>query len=298
MTDQLDWLSDPQPEPATERRVFAPGIYENLSNEDYHGSDPIGSTGLKRILQSPAHFRYPSPFNATRAKDIGSAIHAAILEPARYLTDYKVVECDARTSALYKAACKEHPAERALTTAEAANVTGMQAGVMRNRGCRALIEAPGRYELSVFAKDPVTGLLVKCRFDKLLDCGIPVDLKKTQDARPDAFSRATQNYGYHLSAALYMDVWEWLTGEKLQAMRWIATEEKSPHAAMHYQIGEESLEEGRRLYRMALNRYADCLDRGQWEAYDDDSEQPIVIDVPGWALDRADELNLEGLEEV
>lgn len=284
MTNQADWIesTQDQPEPKPDRPVYAIGAHEGVSNEDYHASEGIGSTSLKRIRRSPAHYRYPKPYDSTRAKEIGSATHCSVLEPERFQQDYRIVECDARTSPLYKAACKDHPKERVLTSAEHENVQGMQKGVMRNRGCRELIEAPGKYELSVWAKDPETGLIVKVRYDKLLDCGIPVDLKKTQDARADAFSRAIQNYQYHLSAALYQDAWKWAFGEELQRMRWIAVEEQSPHAAERYKIDEDTLTIGRALYREALEIYAECLDKGEWPTYSGGEE--IEIGVPGWAI--------------
>lgn len=290
---QSDWITQSESEPAIiTRPTYAIGAHEGISNEDYHGSVGISSTSLKRILRSPAHYRYPKPFDSTRAKEIGSAIHCAVLEPERFKQDYRIVECDARTSALYKAACKDHPKERVLTTGEADNVFGMQKGVMRNPSCRELIEASGRYELSVFAKDPVTGLIVRVRYDKLLDNGIPLDLKKTQDARPFAFSKAIQAYSYHLSAALYQDVWEWAFGETIQPMRWIAVEEQSPHSARRYKLDEETLMIGRAMCREALNIYAECLDRDSWPDYDVGADEE-EIGVPGWAISEfEDELEV------
>lgn len=290
---QLDWIGAAET-PAIEivSPDWKPGLYTDLSNEDYHGSSPISSSGLKRILRSPSHFKNPKQHSQTRAMEIGTAIHTLILEPHRFHSDYKIVECDARTSALYKAACKDHPSERVLTIGEYENVKGMQDGVMRNRGCRELIEAPGRYELSLFAKDPETGLIVKVRYDKLTDSGMPVDLKKTQDARPDAFSRSINMYDYHLSAALYMDAWSWAFGEDLHSFRWIAVEEQSPHAAKRYVIDDLSLEVGRAKYREALIEYDRCLQSGVWPSYDDGDEEEIGL--PGWAIgDYEESLEVE-----
>lgn len=272
-----------------EPRVFMPGLYTDLSNDEYHKSAAVGSSGLKLILQSPAHFRYPPKRDVTRAKDIGSAIHCAILEPERFKTDYRIVDCEDRRSAIYKAACKDMDGSYVLTIAEADNVKGMQAGVMRNRSCRELIEAPGQQELSLFVKDPVTGVMVKVRYDKLINSSMPVDLKKTQEANADKFRRAITNYSYHLSAALYMDAWEWLHGEKLEPMRWIAVEEKSPNASMRYVIEEESLAYGRAQYREALNIYADCLEKDEWPAYGDDEQE---CGVTSWAINEFE----DGLE--
>ena len=289
MTDlQEDWIQAAiETEEAQEVRIFS-GLYEHLSNEDYHRSTPIGSTGLKRILQSPAHFRYPKKFDSTRAKETGTAIHCAIWEPERFLTDYRIVECDARTSALYKAACKDMPKDRVFTSAEFENIKGMQAGAMRNTKTRQLIEMPGRCELSLFTVHPGTGVAVKCRYDKLSDSGMPIDLKKTQVSSRDAFSRSVHAYGYHISAAFYMDCWEWQYGEKLDVMRWLAVEEQSPHVAMRYRPDPDALMIGRAMYTEALEIYAKCLDRDEWPGYDDEEELPL----PSWAVGQFE----EGLE--
>lgn len=275
-----------------------PGLYtrDQLSNDAYHASSPISSSGLKRILQSPAHFKYPPASTVTRAKDIGSAIHCAVLEPDRFLTDYRVIDCEDRRSTIYKAACRDRDGSYVLTQAEGDNVQGMRDGIMLNRSCRELIEMHGDYELSLAVKDPVTGVMVKVRYDKLCrSSGKPIDLKKTQCARARDFQRAIENYGYHISAALYQDAWEWLHGETIEPMRWIAVEEKSPNAAMLYKINPETLALGRALYRDALNIYADCLDKDNWPAYGDDEEE---IGVPTWALEQSEEIDLSGLEEV
>lgn len=298
MTDahlQTDlWISQPDDTPAAndDRPRFEPGIYTDISNSDYHASHGISNSGLSRIAQSPAHFKYPKAKSSTRAMEIGSAIHCAILEPERYIQDYRVVECDARTSSLYKAACKDRDSSLVLTMAEADNVNGMQESAYRNMSAASLLlDTLASRELSVYAKDPETGLLVKCRFDLLTKDLIALDLKKTQDARADAFSRSIFNYWYHRQAAFYSDVLFWATGERLKAWKFLAMEEQSPYACKVYQLDEEAMEIGRVEYRMALDTYAECVESGEWPAYGGDEE---VISLPGWAFSKfEDQLEVE-----
>lgn len=290
------WISQPDEAPAAndDRPSFVPGIYTDISNEDYHASHGISNSGLSRIAQSPAHFKYPKAKASTRAMEIGSAIHCAILEPERYVRDYKVVECDARTSSLYKAACKDRDSSLVLTMAEADNVNGMQEAAYRNMAAASLLcDTLAHRELSVYAKDPETGLLVKCRFDLLTKDGIALDLKKTTDARADAFSRAIYNYRYHCQAAFYIDVYKWATGLDIKEWKFLAMEEQSPYACKVYTLDQEAIEIGRIEYRIALNTYAECVESGEWPSYGDDSE---VISLPGWAFSRLeDQLEVEGL---
>lgn len=290
------WISQPDETPAAndDRPSFAPGIYTDISNEIYHSSHGISNSGLSRIAQSPAHFKYPKAKSSTRAMEIGSAIHCAILEPERYLKDYRVVECDARTSSLYKAACKDRPSECVLTYPEHQNVIGMQWAAMNNMAAASLLlDTLAQRELSVYATDPETGLLVKCRFDLLTKDLVAMDLKKCQDARADAFSRSIYNYGYHRQAAFYGDVYFWATGERLKEWKFLAMEEQSPYACKVYTLDPEAIEIGRIEYRAALDLYAECVESGEWPSYGHEDE---VISLPGWAFSRLeDQLEVEGL---
>lgn len=263
------------------------GIYtrEQLSNEQYHASEGISKSGLDLIDRSPAHFKAKA-FESTRAMEIGTAIHTAILEPEIYSKEYAVIDCEDRRSAIYKSACKERASSNVLTQAEGDKVSGMFDAVYSHKPARAIMDAPGRNELSVYAKDPETGVLVKCRFDRLLDFGIAADLKKTQDARPDAFTRAIDNYRYYVQAAFYMDVYKWATGETLSAFNIIAIEEAAPHGCRVYQIDELSIEFGRLAYRSALNTYADCLAADKWPGY---TEEVQEIGISNWLVSKIED---------
>lgn len=261
-----------------------PGIYtaDQLSNEEYHAADGISKSGLDLILRSPAHYRFSEKREATRAMEIGTALHCAILEPERFAADYMLLrEVTDRRASAYKEACKVWSAERVLTGTEADRVAGMQESARSNQHLAGYLSAPGRYELSVFATDPETGVLVKCRFDKLLEDGQAVDLKKTQDIRE--FAKSVANYGYHMQAAFYMDVYEWATGCKLQGFVFAAVEELLPHASAPFVLDEEALDIGRMLYRKALNEYADCLSADEWPGI---ACEPQTIQLPSWYINQ------------
>jgi exodeoxyribonuclease VIII len=275
-----------------------PGIYtsDQLTNEQYHDAEGISNSGLGLILRSPAHYRYAPKRESTRAMEIGTALHCAILEPERFATDYMLLrEVTDRRASAYKDACKVWSAERVLTGTEADKVAGMQESARCNPHLAEYLSAPGRCELSVFAIDPETGVLVKCRFDKMLDCGPAVDLKKTQDIRE--FGRSVANYGYHMQAAFYMDVYQWATGETLPGFLFAAVEEQTPHASAPLVLDDEALGIGRQLYRKALNEYAECLHNDEWPGI---AGEPQVVQLPSWYMSQfeSNELDLSGLEEA
>lgn len=261
-----------------------PGIYtsETLTNEAYHASAGISKSGLDLILRSPAHYRFGERKEATRAMEIGTALHCAILEPERFATDYMMLRevIDRRASA-YKEACKVWSAERVLTGSEADRVAGMQESVLSHPVLGRFVKATGRCELSVFATDPETGVLVKCRFDKLLDAKLAIDVKKTQDLRD--FGKSVANYGYHMQAAFYTDVWKWATGEDLDGFMFAAVEEQMPHASAMITIDDEAMDIGRMEYRKALNTYAECFERDEWNGI---YQELAPVQLPSWYINQ------------
>lgn len=262
-----------------------PGAYyTDVPNADYHAAPGISKSGLDLIARSPAHYRYAPPHKASRNMEIGTAIHTALLEPERFAQEYMLLRdvTDRRVSA-YKEAVKVYGSERTLTGPEADKVAGMQEAVYANPHARKLLESSGWRELSGAALDPETGAICRHRFDLLTADGIAVDIKKTQDARADAFQRAVYNYRYHVQAAFYADQYEWITGERLRGFLFLAVEEEMPHGVGIYWLDDGSLAIAREEYRRNLNRYAECRESGEWPAYD---AEPSILTLPDWVLSR------------
>lgn len=69
-----------------------PGVYDNISNADYHGGPGISKSGLDLIHRSPLH--YKTVISAendrvpTAAQELGTAAHALILEPDVFTATY------------------------------------------------------------------------------------------------------------------------------------------------------------------------------------------------------------------
>lgn len=263
------------------------GFYECMPEADYHAHPAISKTGLDLIARSPAHFYHAPPREPTRAMSIGSAIHCALLEPERFQRDYITLPgIRDRRAGEYKQAVKARGTDATvLIEPEADKIIGMQASIYAQPHARAILETAGRREVSAFVTDREFGIGMRCRFDLLTDDGRAVDLKKTQDARPEAFARSVANYRYHVQAAMYSDVYYQLTGRRLQAFGFLAVEEEPPHPAMIYVLDDEAMAEGYRLYRRDLETYARCAAVGEWPAYGDEVQ---VLSLPKWATKEAE----------
>lgn len=259
-------------------------IITGMPIQIYHAHEnSISNSGLSLIARSPAHYRYGPPRTPSRAQVIGQALHSCLLEPELFEREYINAGTPNRTASEYKQAVNQiGDPSRVLTQPEHDNIRMAVESVWAQSGPRALLESDDHRELSVFATDPETGVMVRIRPDIIAGGGVLIDLKKTQDARAPAFERAIMNYRYHVQAALYMDAWRWASGDSTLSWQFLAVEEQPPHAAKIYELDDTALAEGRKLYREALDQYAHCLERDEWPAYPCD--EPELIGLPSWRV--------------
>ncbi|OED40265.1 hypothetical protein ACH42_17290 [Endozoicomonas sp. (ex Bugula neritina AB1)] len=69
------------------------GIYDNLPEEEYHSGEGLSASILVEMGRSPAHCRAKLDGlgdRRTRALEIGTALHCAVLEPERFKTAYQL----------------------------------------------------------------------------------------------------------------------------------------------------------------------------------------------------------------
>lgn len=271
-----------------------PALLVGMPNADYHDEPAYSASGLKLIERSPAHYAHAGTRSPSRAMQIGSAIHCALLEPDRFNNQYVCSGTDDRRASEYKQAVKSKGTdELVLTQPEWDKVVGMQAAAYAHPEARSVLNCPGEEELSVFANDPGTGLPIKCRPDKLchLNHGpMIVDIKKCQDARPEEFSKSVARYGYDLAAAHYMETYEQASGYEVVQYLLIAIEEEPPHGVKVYELPHEWIKYGCKRRDAALEVAAQCVESGEWPAYDDGIEE---LEPPRWIASQIDDNEAE-----
>jgi hypothetical protein len=149
------------------------------------------------------------------------------------------------------------------------------------RAARAL--SGGVAEETLVWHDTATGLAMKARMDYYReDLGVIFDIKTTTDARPSAVSRDIFKYGYHKSAAHYLQGAKAL-GMPADNFAWIFIEKEAPYAIGLYFCSPDCLQMGREdMARHALD-YADCEQSNAWPAYSPDFQ---TIDLPGYAKNQ------------
>jgi hypothetical protein len=110
-----------------------------------------------------------------------------------------------------------------------------------------------------------------------------VDLKTTEDARPEAFQREMEKYRYDVQAAFYTDMHVAAVGP-VRGFVFIAVEKKAPHAIRVYYASPNMIRIGRHKYQRNLQLITECIQSGNWPSY------PVTVDaisLPEWAERRA-----------
>lgn len=260
------------------------GVVRGLSNDAYHGHQAtVSKSGLWTIHQkSPAHFRYGRRAE-TSAMSLGSAIHAALLEPDLFDKEWIAKDWDARTKA-GKARADEVEALglKALPNADYQDVLRIRDTIHADTMLNAVLtHAKGEAEASCFAVDEETGVRFRVRPDWWIGPeGLVLDVKSTKDGRDHGFASDIAKYGYHAQEWLYRRGIAAATGQPVGAFIFLAVETEPPFAYRIIELDSASVEEGGRAMRQALATYADCQRLDEWPAY---GSQPTTMSIPRWA---------------
>jgi len=144
-------------------------------------------------------------------------------------------------------------------------------------------------------KDKDTGLTIplKCLIDIVPKKGLYlIDFKTCKSASLGQWPREVYNWGYHIQAAFYMDMYEAATGEVRNGFAHILQESYAPYEVGKRLLDEEFIELGREKYINAIKKYCECLKSGKFGGYDDYSLYMLKFDgftsvgPESWMIDK------------
>ncbi len=223
------------------------GFYR-IGHEAYHSGIGISSSRIKKALVSHAAYHYHGHTDSA-ALAFGRAFHAALLEPELYQSNWVLIDGHPNSNA-YKANKSHHEANgrEVISADDMITIAHMKAAVKNHP---EIVNLP-RFdsEIMAIARDPETGLLVKCKSD-LIGHAI-VDFKTTSGSLSD-FIYDVSKWDYHVSAAFYQDVVHLVTGERVPFII-VPVTKKEPYECEFYTMSDDLLGEGRKLYKAALRQ--------------------------------------------
>lgn len=266
--------------------ITEPGVY-TLDDATYH-ADPIpggslSSTGMKRVLESPARFKWEQTHRVEKvAFDVGHAVHALVLGIGMEVVG---VEADSwRTKAAQEQRDAAYAAGKTpLLTKDLGQITDMAEAVLTHPLARQLFEKPGQSEASLFAPDPATGVWLRARPDRLPNQDdartIVTDLKTARSANPRDFNRSAAEFGYDIQRALYTHTLQLARGDQDADFVFVVVEVGPPHLVSVIEMDSEFAAIGTARMRRAIDIYKTCRDADDWPGY-----EPTVhlIDAPRW----------------
>lgn len=295
--------------------ISEPGAYPDIDMEVYHHAanllpEPsLSSSGAKTILEkSPAHFWHTSPMNPNRPLQedkphfsIGKAAHDLLLLGGDWEKNYFVLPegfSRAKTKQFAEEiAAADFAKSKGKTLIRAADmelVKRIADKISSSEDARnALIR--GVPELTLVWQDELTGVWLRARPDFMpFSCieGAPIrvvtDLKMmaATNCSPRGFSKAIDNFGYHISAAHYGEGIKQIYGKYPTHWLHIVVEKDEPHTVSLYELPAEDIERGRLLMRQAINVFAECRKRNDWPGY---ADKPMQVGLPIYARMRVDE---------
>lgn len=269
-----------------------PVIVHDMPDEVYHARPELSSTGARRILESPAKFKYwlDHPQPGKRDFDIGHAAHTKILGVGSGVVGYPEEHLTPSGNVSTKSATIAWAEEQRaaglvpVSPADIAAVDAMAESVLAHPKARELFEAEGDRELSVFAD--VDGVPTRARLDALTGA-IGIDLKTTRKtADAEGFARESSDLGYFTQEAWYRDALA-AEGVELERFVFIVVEKSAPylvgvneHDVIFREMGKASAKEARRRYRHGI-------ETGEWPGYSTDIEYAAP---PAWMAMLYDEM--------
>jgi exodeoxyribonuclease VIII len=262
------------------------GVYYDLDAEVYHKAPGLSQTMIKHLDRSPSHLQAYIGAEKTTTPDMlfGSVLHQLVLEPKK--DAFWVVEpegLDGRTKE--GKAWRAANAGKTTLSTETLEHAMAAAQTIRSHPTAGQAFECGKAEVSLFSNFSFGGtVLRKARIDFVNDGPCLVDIKTTQDARPEAFARTLFDFAYHRQAAYYLDVWNALNPDQPKtSFVFIAVEKFPPYGICVYDVDADALERGRKEWTRLAGLYIECEAKKFWPCYNTEIQS---LKLPPWALKK------------
>jgi hypothetical protein len=279
------------------------GLVHGIPDAEYHAMPGLSATGMKWILRSPKHYRQMIDHRVDKkAFDFGHAVHAKILGVGMdvvVIPDSLLAKNGATSTLEAKAFITQARAD-GLVPVKAEVIAELDAiaeAVLAHPKASTLLESPGHPEVSLFGRDPETGVRLRGRIDYLTDATINVDVKTTTDVRRHKLARTIADFGYDIQSEAYRHLLR-INGLEPQPTHLIFVETDPPHEVRVVQLDGWWIEGGQRRMREAIDTYAQCITTNTWPGDDDQPGEPEPIEPPAYYIYDTDDSIADDIEVI
>lgn len=133
--------------------------------------------------------------------------------------------------------------------------------------------ANGKTEVSMYGRDPGTGLKVKIRpdcilFEEQFGANIILSVKTTSATSIDAFMRDAAKYRYELAEGMYLQVASEITGRRFTGTLMLVAQTVIPFQCALLWLSAEDLECGKYKYAQAIDVVRQCKETDSWPGFE------------------------------
>ena len=264
--------------------IYEPGIYKNVSFNEYLAIKALSRSEKVKLLQSPSHYMHGEK-KETPAMYFGSAYHLSALQPELLEKEYAVrpegMDFRGAIGKAWKAQA-EAAGKKIVTHEESDDMFYMSKRLWNHPTITPLLQN-GEPELTIIWKHPDTEILCKARLDWVnMEKHIILDLKSCQDARLSKFANHAWDLKYHIQAADYQYGLYCVT--KIEhPFYFIAQEKTAPYEPKLYRASQRFINKGQVEVARAIAIYQECLKSGKWPGYSEEEEE---LQPPAWVKDN------------
>ena len=281
---------------------YEDGVYTHLSNFDYHHDNRLSRSGILKLMDNPAKFKYHYIDNNEEASEtknltLGSAIHTACLEPhllyERYAFYPEGIDARHKAGKEIKEANKD---KKMLTFDDQKMLLDIQQSIFNNKIYQDHIQNNnnGMIECSLLYTSKVENIKLKSRPDFFND-NVVIDLKSCASIKQRDFENSMAIYGYHIQAAMIQDALEQLTGKLYNDFIFLLVEKEPPYICKSYYLSPKAIEIGRQQYISTLHYYNYLIKTNLW---DEENNLMSIATLPSWYLMKhSNKLDNQPIEE-
>lgn len=268
-------------------------IVDTPNAEYYAIKDRVSHSYLKNIDRSCAHYKMmlDAPAPSSDAQNLGTYLHALVLEPESAERDFVVVpnfgDQRKKENKLAKEAfiASLPPDARLVSAEQAADAIAMRDAIFRHDAARRLLDAVSATEVTCLFNRG--GVECKARIDAIApSLRTVIDIKTTQDASPAEYFRSCYKYSYHTQGEFYLHALNACQDVDFDTFVHIAVESTFKAVAV-YMFPPELMQYATDINNKRLERVSNCQHNDSWPAY------PNVITelpVPYWVYKQLEEI--------
>jgi len=266
---------------------------------DYFSRPEMSQSRLKDFAVSPAYYqlRLKQPQEQTEAMAMGSAVHAALLEPEIFKQKYVAVwpsikltkSGNARKGTKFEKEMwtkflAENLGKIILSQKEYEQVIKMRDSVFDHPKANDILSFDIEAEKEIFFE--LEGVPCKAKLDAIVpSINTVIDFKTARSSTAESFRRDAINMHYDLQAYWYYEAYKSLYGSYPDFYAFIVVSKEEPYPVGVFEADNEFLDRGRYYALKYLKQFKECSENKVWPK--NESDDVIKITTPEWAMREA-----------